>query len=437
MKNNKTVYRIPFGKSHLDFQLPAEMRGTYLTSRSMKPLADLEEAIAAALANPINSPKLREMAKGGDTVCIVFTDITRDSPDHLLVPALLAELEMAGVRDQDITLLCGVGMHRPSTQEEKVIKLGQAIVDRYRVVDHEPLNQTGLKDLGSTENGIPLSVNKIACEADLLIATGIVEPHQYAGYSGGRKTPAIGAGGEQMIAYTHGPQMVDHPGTRLGNIEDNPFHQAITEAARRAGLSFILNVVQDNHKRAVSILAGEPEVTFEELVKVAKQLYEVPIPQQYDVAVAGVGFPKDTNIYQASRAASQLFFAPLSVVKEGGIFIVPAPTEEGAGQGFAERCFLETMRSAVNMDSLLAELRRTGYPPGGQRAFIMAKVLEKTRVIIVGTVTPDVVRQLHMTPAADMDEAFRIAVAKVGRHDLNVLIVEQALLTLPVANPDI
>jgi nickel-dependent lactate racemase len=437
MKNNTTVYRIPFGKSHLDFQLPAEMRGTYLTSRSMKPLADLEEAIAAALANPINSPKLREMAKGGDTVCIVFTDITRGSPDHLLVSALLAELEMAGVRDQDITLLCGVGMHRPSTQEEKVIKLGQAIVDRYRVVDHEPLNQTGLKDLGSTENGIPLSVNKIACEADLLIATGIVEPHQYAGYSGGRKTPAIGAGGEQMIAYTHGPQMVDHPGTRLGNIEDNPFHQAITEAARRAGLSFILNVVQDNHKRAVSILAGEPEATFEELVKVAKQLYEVPIPQQYDVAVAGVGFPKDTNIYQASRAASQLFFAPLSAVKEGGIFIVPAPTEEGAGQGFAERCFLETMRSAVSMEPLLAELRRIGYPPGGQRAFIMAKVLEKTRVIIAGTVTPDVVRQLHMTPAADMDEAFRIAVAKVGRHDLNVLIVEQALLTLPVASPDI
>jgi nickel-dependent lactate racemase len=228
--------------------------------------------------------------------------------------------------------------------------------------------------------------------------------------------------------------MVDHPGTRLGKIEGNPFHQAITEAARRAGLSFILNVVQDNHKRAVAILAGEPEATFEELVKVAKQLYEVPIPRQYDVAVAGVGFPKDANIYQASRAASQLFFAPLCVVKEGGVFIVPAPTEEGAGQGFGERSFLETMKGAVNMDSLLAELRSTGYPPGGQRAFIMAKVLEKTQVIIAGTVTPDVVRQLHMTPAADMDEAFRVAASKIGRHDLDVLIVPQALLTLPIAS---
>ena len=431
MKNNKTVYRIPFAKSHLDFELPAQMRGTYLKPRKMEPLAKPEEAIAEALANPINRPPLREMAKRGHTVCIVFTDITRDSPDNLLVPALLGELQMAGVRDQDITLLCGVGMHRPSTRKEKLSKLGPSVVNRYRVVDHEPLNRDGLKDLGSSESGIPLSVNKIAGDADLLIATGIVEPHQYAGYSGGRKTAAIGAGGEQMIAATHGPQMVEHPGTRLGKIEDNPFHQAITEAARRAGLCFILNVVRDNHKRVVAILAGEPEATFEELIKVARQLYEVPISQQYDVAVAGVGFPKDTNIYQASRAASQLFFSPLCVVKEGGVFIIPASTEEGAGHGFAERSFLETMKGAESMEALLAELRRTGYPPGGQRAFIMAMVLEKTKVIIAGTATPHVVRQLHMTPAANMDEAFRIAAAQVGRDDLEVLIVPQALLTLP------
>lgn len=434
MKNNIPVYRIPFGKSFLDFQLPKGMHGTYLISQSMEPLADLEEAIAEALANPVNSPPLRKIAKPGHTVCIVFTDITRESPDYLLVPALLAELETAGVRGQDITLLCGIGMHRPSTHKEKVVKLGQALVDRYRIVDHEPLHRAGLKDLGSTESGIPLSVNKIACEADLLIATGIVEPHQYAGYSGGRKTAAIGAGGERMIGYTHGPQMVDHPGTRLGKIEDNPFHQAITEAARRAGLSFILNVVRDGHKRTVAVSAGEPEAAFEELVKVARQLYEVPIPRQYDVAVAGVGFPKDTNIYQASRAASQLFFAPLCAVKEGGVFIVPALTEEGAGQGYAERSFLKTMKGAENMDSLLGELRRTGYPPGGQRAFIMAKVLEKTSVIIAGTVTPDLVRQLHMIPAEDMEEAFRTASVKIGRDDLDVLVVPQALLTLPVAS---
>jgi nickel-dependent lactate racemase len=277
-------------------------------------------------------------------------------------------------------------------------------------------------------------VNAIAYEADVLIATGIVEPHQYAGYSGGPKTSAIGAAGEPMIAHTHEPQMVDHPGTRLGKIEDNPFQQAITEAARRARLSFILNVVQDDHKRPVAILAGEPEETFVELVRAAQELYEVPITQLYDVVVAGVGFPKDMNIYQASRAASQLFFAPSPVVKDGGVFIVPAPTPEGAGRGVGEKRFLETMQNAVDMQSLLAELRSTGYLPGAQRAFIMAKVLEKTSVILAGSETPEVVRRLHMIPAADTDEAFRIAVSKIGRNDLEVLIVPQALLALPVGS---
>ena len=426
------MYRIPFSKTYLDFELPANMRGTYSASRPVEPLADVEKAIDKALADPINSPPLRELAKQGDTVCIVFTDITRNTPEHLLVPAILAELNAAGVRDEDITLLCGTGLHRPSTPQEKVIKLGQSIVDRYRVLDHEPFNLAGLEDLGITESGIPLSVNKVAYQADLLIATGIVEPHQYAGYSGGPKTVAIGAAGEPMIAHTHGPQMVDHPGTRLGKIEGNIFHQAVTEAARRAGLDFILNVVQDDHKRPVAVLAGRPEDTFQELVKAAKGLYEVPVQQEYDVVVAGVGFPKDMNLYPASRAASQLFFAPASVVRGGSVFIVPAPTPEGAGQGEGERRFLETMRSGSDMLSLLAELRRTGYPPGAQRAFVMAKVLEKNHVIIVGTETPEVVRQLHMIPAADMDEAFRIAVSKIGRDDLEVLIVQRALLTLLV-----
>jgi nickel-dependent lactate racemase len=150
--------------------------------------------------------------------------------------------------------------------------------------------------------------------------------------------------------------------------------------------------------------------------------------------VAGVGFPKDENIYQASRAASYLFFAPTSVVKEGGVLIVPAPTPEGAGNGVGEQRFLEEMRGATHMPSLLEDLRRTGYPPGAQRAFVMAKVMEKTHVIIVGSKTPDLVRQVHMIPAEHMDQAFRIATEKMGRDDLDVLIVPHALMTLPIVS---
>jgi len=425
------MYRVPYGKGELEFTVPPSMRVTVVESKKIPPLSDVPQAVAEALAHPVNSPPLRELAHPGDKVCIVFTDITRASPDHLLVPPILHELEAAGVRREDITLLCGVGMHRPSTAEEKVVKLGEEVVRHYRVVDHDARDPAGLVDLGVTETGIPLSVNKTAYEADLLIATGLVEPHQYAGYSGGRKTLAVGAAGEKMIAYTHGPQMIDQPGTRLGRIEGNPFHEAITEAAQRAGLRFIVNVVLDDEKQVVAVRAGEPQAAFMELVDIARSIYEVPVPQQYDVVVGGAGFPKDVNLYQASRAASYLFFAPTPVVKPGGFIIVPAPCQEGAGEGVGEQRFYETMRRAKDMPSLLEELRRTGYPPGAQRAFIMAKVMEKNPVIIVGSQCPDIVRDVHMIPAATMDEALQLVMDKLGA-ELDLLIVPHALLTLPV-----
>jgi len=428
------MYRIPYSKTCLEFTLPAGMRATVVESRPVPPLSDPEAAVAEALAHPIGSLPLRELARPGDRVCIVFTDITRASPDHILVPALLRELEAAGVRDEDITLLCGIGMHRPSTPEEKVAKLGTEVVARYRVIDNEPRNPQALVDLGVTPGGVPVQVHRAAVEADLLIATGIVEPHQYAGYSGGRKTVAVGAAGEALIAHTHGPAFVDHPGTRLGRIEGNPFHEAVTEAARRAGLRFILNAVMDDEHRILKVAAGDPEAAFVELVAFARTVYEVPIPHQYDVAIGGVGYPKDTNLYQASRAPSYLHFAPTPVVRRGGYYIIPARCEEGAGEGVGEQRFFAALRDAPDIQFVLDDARRHGYPPGQQRAFVVAKVLEEARIIIVGSEHPDIVAACKMIPAATMDEALEIVTRDLG-PDLDVLIVPHALLTLPVVTP--
>ncbi len=428
------MYRIPYSKTYLEFALPAGMRATVVESRPVPPLSDPEAAVSEALARPIGSPPLRELARPGDRVCIVFTDITRASPDHILVPALLRELEAAGVRDQDITLLCGIGMHRPSTPEEKTAKLGAEVVARYRVIDNEPRNPQALVDLGVTPGGVPVQVHRAAVEADLLIATGIVEPHQYAGYSGGRKTVAVGAAGEALIAHTHGPAFVDHPGTRLGRIEGNPFHEAVTEAARRAGLRFILNAVLDDEHRILKVAAGDPEAAFVELVAFARTVYEVPIPHPYDVAIGGVGYPKDTNLYQASRAPSYLHFAPTPVVRRGGYYIIPARCEEGAGEGVGEQRFFAALRDAPDVQFVLDDARRHGYPPGQQRAFVVAKVLEEARIIIVGSEHPDIVAACKMIPAATMDEALEIVTRDLG-PDLDVLIVPHALLTLPVVMP--
>jgi nickel-dependent lactate racemase len=429
-----TKYRIPYSKSSIDFSLPASMQATLAVSQPAEPIKDVSAAIQAALAHPIGSAPLHELASAGQRICIVFTDITRASPDALLVPALLAELEKAGVHDKDITLLCGIGMHRPSTHAEKIVKLGSAVVDRYRVIDNEPQNPAALVDLGVTPGGVPVLLQRAVVEADLLIATGIVEPHQYAGYSGGRKTVAVGAAGEALIAHTHGPAFVDHPGTRLGRVEGNPFHEAVTEAARRANLRFILNVVLDDDKRLLRVAAGDPELAFNDLVRFARSVYEVPIPHQYDIAIGGVGYPKDCNLYQASRAPSYLFFAPTSVVRPGGFFIIPARCEEGAGEGVGEQRFLAAMRDAPSVRFILEDARRNGYPPGQQRAFVMAKVLEQAKVVIVGSECPDLVAACKMIPAASLDDALDLATQELGTA-CQVLVVPHAMLTLPVIQP--
>jgi len=424
-------YHVPYGQGEITFELPAGMRGQLAVSRVVPPLANPPAAVREALANPIGSPRLRDMARPGASVCIVFTDITRASPDKLLVSAILDELHAAGVRDEDITLLCAIGMHRPSTQDEKIAKLGPAIVGRYRVLDHTPRDPANLVEMGTTDAGVPMVANRLAFDADLLIATGLVEPHQYAGYSGGSKTLAIGCGGERMIEYTHGPKMLDHPGTRLGQIEGNPFQEAVQQAGRLAGLNFVANVVLDDEGRIVAVGAGHPIAAYDALVQIARSIYEVPVSQQFDVAIGGVGYPKDANLYQASRAASYLYFAPRPVVRQGGIFIVPARCQEGAGEGIGEQRFLEAMRSAPDVKTILDDARLHGYKAGQQRAFIMAKVLEENPVIIVGSEHPDVVRDAKMIPAETMEGALEIARHALGT-DLDVLIVPHAIHTLPI-----
>lgn len=424
-------YRVPYGKSSIEFDLPPAMQATVAISKPVEPLEGAWAAIQKALASPLGVPRLRELARKGQRVCIVFTDITRSSPDHLLVPALLDEFEQCGVRDEDITLLCGTGIHRASTPDEKVTKLGRTTVQRYRVVDNEPQNPATLVDLGTTSGGVPVVVHHAVVEADLVITTGIVEPHQYAGYSGGRKTLAIGAAGEATIEKTHGPEFVDHPGTRLGRIDGNPFHHAVTEAARMAGLKFILNVVLDSEKRILHVAAGDPDQAFKELVVFARSVYEIPVAHQYDIAVGGVGYPKDSNLYQASRAPTYLFYAPTPVVRPGGFLIIPARCEEGAGAGVGEQRFLKALRDAPDIKYILDDARRYGYPPGQQRAFVLAKVLEQSRIIIVGSEHPDLVSDCKMIPAKTVDEAFVMAQKSLPKP-CQVLVVPQALQTLPV-----
>jgi nickel-dependent lactate racemase len=269
----------------------------------------------------------------------------------------------------------------------------------------------------------------LAYGADLLIATGIVEPHQYAGYSGGPKTVSIGCGGEETIAATHRPAMLTRPGVRLGCVEGNPFQAAVREIGQRVGLKFALNLVQDDEGNILQVCAGAPGAVHDLLAAFARRVFEVQLPHSFDLAIAGVGTPKDVNLYQASRAITYLQLTARPPVRPGGILILPAPCPEGAGAGIGEQRFLAALRDAPDVQTMLNQMHAHGYPPGGQRAFCVGQVLAENEVIVVGAQDPQVVRDCKMTPAQTMEAALALARAKLGER-LKVLVVPHALQTL-------
>ncbi len=422
----------------LDTTFPPSWRVTTVEANPSSPLPDLHAAVEAALLAPLYTLPLRQMARRTMSVCIVFTDATRACPDKVIVPSLLRELAAAGVPDDRITLLCATGMHRPSTFEEKVAKLGADIALRYQVVDHEAQDPTLLANLGSLGRphmnlpaDVPVFINRLAAEADLLISTGIVEPHLYGGYSGGGKTVVIGCGGEATISATHGPAFLDDARVRLGRVASNPFQAVVREGSKRAGLDFVVNVVLDGDREPVAVQAGNPVAVHEQLVAFAMKLYEVPVPQDYDVVVAGVSHLRDENLYQATRAPTYVGLASTPVVREGGVIITPARCPEGPGRGPGEQRFFERLSQAGDLAAMLDDMHQHGIQAGEHRAYMLAQVLLKHTVIIVGAECPDIIRDCKMVSAATMNEAVAIARGIVG-DQASVLVLPHALQTLPV-----
>ena len=437
------VFRVPYGHEELEFMLQPWFDVDVVESGTAPPITDLPAAAVAALRRPRGSPSLAQLAREAiaarpdATALIAVTDLTRACPDGVLVPPLLDELNAGGVSDERITVIVAVGLHRATTDAEKREKLG-GVVDRVRVVDSNGRDPAALVELGPIPPyGVPGSTQRIVKDADLVIATGIVEPHQYAGYSGGRKTVAIGCCGEAVITATHGMRFLEDPGVRLAKIEGNPFHETITEIARRAGLRFCLNVVTDDRERVVAVAAGAPDDVLRDLVEVASRLYTRPIARQYDIAIAGVGKPKDVNLYQASRAATYLRFAPTPVVREGGAIIIAAQLDEGAGEGAGEQRFFAALERAES-PAAVVEAARRHFEGGEQRAVMVALTLQHCLVIVAASEAPEIVRLAKLRAAVDVEEGLDIAYEHIGRPTrASVLLVPHALHTLPVVQPPV
>jgi nickel-dependent lactate racemase len=428
------------------FNLPPGWSLTTIESNPSTPLPALRAAVEGALARPLSSPCLIDLASPSTRVCLAFTDATRACPDHILVPAILRELDRAGVPDDHITLLCATGLHRPSTREEKIAKLGRGVVERCRVIDHDVRHcerslRSNLRPVGqeiaSSHTTLlamtllnSLTVNSLLLDSDLLIATGVVEPHQYAGYSGGGKTVVIGCGSEETIRLTHGPQFLDHPGVRLGRVDGNPFQQFVRDAAHAIGLKFVVNVVLDGAGQAIAVQAGEPIAVHDALIAAARSVYEVPIEQVYDVVIAQVDPPKDVNLYQASRAATYIGLSAAPPLRPGGVIIVVAQCPEGAGQGRGEERFFTALSQASDLQRLLAQYRRDGCQAGEQRAYMLAQVLLNYEVVVAGSQCREIVEACHLIAASSPDEAIEYARRRLGAT-AQVLYLSHPLQTIP------
>ena len=442
--SHQQMLRVPYGHQELEFMVQPWFDVDVVESSPATPVGDLGAAARASLAAPLGSARLRDLAADAKRsagarrprVVIAVTDLTRACPDDGLVPPLLEELNAGGIADEDILIMVGVGLHRPTTDVEKIEKLGQDIVRRVRVTDSNGTDPSMWADLGKIPPyDVPGFTQKLIKDADLVLATGIVEPHQYAGYSGGRKTVAIGCCGEPVITATHGMRFLEDPGVRLGRIDGNPFHETVREIAKRAGLTFCINVVVDDREQVVAVASGDPDAVLAELVAKAAAIYTRPIFKQYDIAIAGVGAPKDVNLYQASRAATYLRFAPTPVVREGGSIILPAKLDEGAGEGAGEQRFLHALESAES-PAAVVEAARRHFEGGEQRAVMVALTLQHCQIVVAASEAPEIVRLAKLRAAVDVEEALDIAYEHIGRPDrASVLLVPRAIHTLPVVQP--
>ncbi len=375
-------------------------------------------------------------AHPGMRITIAFTDSTRHSPDHLMVGWLLHRLHSRGVDDSNVTLLCATGLHRPMTYQERVAKLGRDLVERLTIIDHDAVGSDRLVHVGEVD-GIPVVVNRACVECDLLLATGVVEPHQYTGYSGGAKTIVIGCGGEEVIAGTHSVSMIDREGVTIGSIAANPFQAFLRRAGELIGIDAIVNVVLDGAGGILDGAAGNPIRVHDDLIARARATREVTVDRPMNMAVIGVPQGKGANIYQASRAATYAALAERSPLIDGAPIILLADVPEGVGSGLGEKRFGELLAGEESLDVLLNRFRHDGFPAGGQRAYIVARVLRDHPIIIVGRGDPDAIRSCRMIPAARLKEGVDIGVKLIrdaGASDtIEVMVLSNGMVIASMA----
>jgi len=417
---NATV-QLPYGHDIINVVLPDRRNGYHiLTGRSVPALETPEKAIRKALTKPIGCPGLKNLIKKGDRVILITTDNTRHCPDHIIVPVILDELAEI-IPPQNITILVALGLHQPLSQAELVQKLGKSVVDNYEVVNHDP-GQT--VNLGVTTRGAPVEVNSRVIAADFRISTGFIEPHFFAGFSGGRKSILPGVSSAAAIRHNHGYKMIADPRTRAGILAGNPVHEDMVEQARIAKLDFIVNVLLNSEKRITHVFAGDPFLAHQKGCAEEKRLVEAVLDRPTDITIlSNSGAPLDLNFYQTCKAIDTASL----ITREGGIIIAVSACYNGPGPS----AFTALHTDACSPQEVLDKISRCQVVGVSWQNQILARVQLTHRVFLLSRLKDDLVRQMKVTPIHSVEEGLTLALATLG-NDADVTVIPEGPLVLPV-----
>ncbi|AYO29672.1 nickel-dependent lactate racemase [Biomaibacter acetigenes] len=412
-----STVKLKYMSSYVDVDIPDKNLYAVLNPEDLPGVIDPFREVREALDKPIESIPLKEMAKSKKNVVILASDITRPSPSHILVPPIVEELKEAGVEYSDITVVFGLGYHRQHTEEEKKKLVGEEVYSKVRCIDHD-INDCVY--LGTTKRGTPVEVFRPVAESDLLIATGNLEFHYKAGYSGGDKALLPGVCSKKTIETNH--VMMIRPGTMPGRAQGNPMREDIEEAGRIAGVDFIVNAVLNSHKEIVKVVAGDPVKAHREGAKYIDKMYKRNIEEKVDVVVASCGgFPKDINLYQAQKGLENASYA----VRDGGSIILLAECREGLGEATFEDWM---MRAKTPHDCV--EWIQQEFKLGAHKAAVICMVLERAKVYLVSGLDENLVRDIFFIPAKSVQQALDKALKEYGEK-AKVLVLPYANSTLP------
>lgn len=418
-----------YGKRGLDAEIPEENVAAVLRLTPLPPIDDPMAAVSEALTAPIGAPPLCELADGRASVCILVSDITRPVPNTLLLPPLLECLHAAGVPEQAITILVGTGLHRSSTPEELREMLGEEIADSSLcIVSHHGRDADSHVDLGTTERGTPGRLDRRWVEADLRIATGLIEPHLMAGYSGGRKAICPGVASLETIRAFHRPELLEPEECRAGNLADNPCHAECVAVAEKAPAHFIVNVTLDDERRVAGVFAGDMHGAWEAGVRHCDNAARSAISAPADIVVTtSAGHPLDLTYYQAIKGMIQA--AP--VLKPGGTLIIATECAEGIGSPE----FAELMLGLDDPERFVADsYDPTNFVIDQWQVHEFAKCLRKAEVYCFSEGIPrDVLSRLFVIPIDSVEQGVERALAKHG-SDASIAVIPDGPYVIPVVS---